>query len=87
MANIVGPLDRDDFGHLHPTIASMQMAARLAFEGFQTETKRRDILDWSISWYKRQIELDYGKQYKNVTESEAVGQLGLQYLHPTPQPG
>jgi len=78
MANIVGPLDRDDFGHLHPAFAAMQMTARLAFEGFQTETKRRDVLDWSISWYKRQIELDYGKQFKNVTESEAVGQLGLQ---------
>lgn len=82
MANQVGPLDKDEFGHLHPAIAAMQMTARLAFEGIQTETKRRDLLDWSIGWYKRQIELDYGKQYKNVTESEAVGQLGLQYLPP-----
>ena len=78
MANAVGPLDGDELGRMHPAIAAMQMTARLAFKGFQTETKRRDILDWSISWFKRQIELDYGKQYKNVSELEAIGQHGIQ---------
>lgn len=80
IAQIVGPLDIDEpVTDTEKPIAAMKMIARLAFEGFTTETKRQDILNWSVNWYKRQIEIDYGRQYKGLsTEVEAVGYVGLQ---------
>jgi hypothetical protein len=59
---------------------AMKMTARLAFEGFTTETKRRDILEWSVNWYKRQMELDYGRHRQTLMEMEAVGTQGLLYF-------
>jgi len=80
IAQIVGPLDIDEpVTDIQKPVAAMKMIARLAFEGFTTETKRQDILNWSVNWYKRQIEIDYGRQYKGLsTEVEAVGYIGLQ---------
>jgi hypothetical protein len=75
-----GPLDTDEMTNSAPAIAAMQMTARLASEGFTTETKRRDLLEWTVSWYKRQMELDYGKAYKAVTEPDSVGVQGIVYL-------
>jgi hypothetical protein len=82
IALVVGPLGRvlvteadDDKG-----LAAMKMTARIAFEGFSIDTKRQDILNWSVSWFKRQIELDYGKEYGRYTaEPDAVGGAGLTY--------
>jgi hypothetical protein len=81
LATQVGPLDTDKILNVHPIVAAMQMSARLVFEGLATETNRRDILDWSVAWVKRQMELDYGMQHKNVIDSDiAVGQQGIVYL-------
>ena len=77
LATEVGPLDTDEVTTSAATIAAMQMTARLAFEGLTTETKRRDLLDWTVNWYKRQMELDYGKSYKAVSEPESVGRAGI----------
>jgi hypothetical protein len=78
----LGPFDTEEVINVVPAVAAMQMTARLAFEGLTTETKRRDILDWSVNWYKRQMELDYGKIYKTVAESESVGHAGIVYNLP-----
>jgi hypothetical protein len=80
VAVLVGPLDIDAVEDMDPAftqLEAMKMAARLAFEGFTTETKRRDILDWSVNWYKRQMELDYGRHHRTLLEPEAVGIPGL----------
>ena len=80
IAQIVGPLDADPVPEDEKSLAAMQMIARLAFQGFMSETKREDILNWSVGWFKRQIELDYGKEYRRFTgEPEAVGGRGLSY--------
>ena len=82
VALYVGALDRNvpvDSDPAEAAFKAMQMSARLAFEGFITETKRHDILDWSVCWVKRQMELDYGKSFRNATEAEAVGQPGIAY--------
>jgi hypothetical protein len=80
IGQIVGPLDQDPVPENEKTYASMKMIARLAFEGFTSETKRQDILNWSVGWFKRQIELDYAKEFKRLTgDPEAVGYIGLQY--------
>jgi hypothetical protein len=83
VAALVGPLDTDEVDHLEPLyypLEAMKMTARLAFEGFTTETKRRDILEWSVNWYKRQMELDYGRHRQTLMEMEAVGTQGLLYF-------
>lgn len=82
VAFLVGPLDIDDSEDIDPQyfpLEAMKMSARLAFEGFTTETKRRDILDWSVSWFKRQMELDYGRLHRTMMEADAVGKHGLMY--------
>lgn len=76
----VGPLDADDFSVSTAGLVGMRMAARIAFEGLCTPTKRRDLLDWAVNWFKRQIELDYGRHHKGIADSEAVGQPGLMCL-------
>ena len=62
-----------------PNVAAMQMAARLAFEGLSADTQRRDVFDWSMNWFKRQIELDYagGKGQRGSQEPDTVGHPGL----------
>jgi hypothetical protein len=83
VALYVGALDRDiplvPFDPAQLAIDAMQMSSRLAFEGFTTETKRQDILDWSVNWVKRQMELDYGKNFRDVAEAEAIGSIGIAY--------
>ncbi len=79
-ATHVGPLDTDETTNVTPVIAAMQMTARLAFEGLTTQTKRLDLFDWSVNWYKRQMELDFGKGYsQKVTDPDAVGHPGILY--------
>lgn len=73
----MGPLDIVEPTNLIANVTAMQMTARLAFEGIMTETKRRDLLDWSVSWYKRQLELDFGRNIK--AEPDAVGHVGVTY--------
>ena len=82
VACLVGPLDIDDSQNMDPQyfhLEAMKMSARLAFKGFTTETKRRDILDWSVSWFKRQMEFDYGRLHRTMMEADAVGTHGLMY--------
>jgi hypothetical protein len=79
MSLFVGPLDTDDIEPVASPLEAMKMTARIAFEGFTSDTKRRDLLEWSVGWYKRQMELDYGRQTRAV-EVEAVGLPGLLYL-------
>ena len=82
MALLVGPLDTEDFDPMYPALEAMKMAARIAFEGFTSDTKRQDILEWSVGWYKRQMELDYDRHARSMVEVEAVGPHGLLYLPP-----
>ena len=71
-----------------PNVAAMQMAARLAFEGLSAETQRKDVFDWSVNWFKRQIELDCagGKGQRGVHEPDTVGHPGVLYGSPLSQP-
>jgi len=83
-ATDLGPLDTDEKRDITPIIGAMQMTTRLAFEGLTTETKRLDLFDWSVNWYKRQIELDFGKGFSHkVTDPDAVGHSGLLYPQST----
>jgi hypothetical protein len=82
-ATLVGPLDTEDTEYRDPLylhLEAMKMTARLAFEGFTSETKRHDILEWSVNWFKRQMELDYSRHQRNIVEVEAVGPPGLLYF-------
>jgi hypothetical protein len=75
----VGPLDTDDLAGSTAGLAAMRMTARIAFEGLCTPTKRKELLDWAVNWFKRQIELDYGRHQKGVVDPEAVGHAGIMY--------
>jgi hypothetical protein len=76
----IGPLDTDEPVTGNMAIPAMEMAARLAFEGLATQTKRKDIFEWTVNWFKRQMELDFTKHSRtpNVGGSEAVGFAGIQ---------
>lgn len=79
-ATDLGPLDTDEKTDIIPLIAAMRMTVRLVFEGLTTETKRLDLFDWSVNWYKRQMELDYQKGFsQKVTDPDAVGHHGILY--------
>jgi hypothetical protein len=67
-------------------VAAMQMAARLAFEGLCTETGRRDIFDWSVNWFKRQMELDCSLKGQGRGEPDTVGHPGVLYRAPSTNP-
>lgn len=83
MSLLVGPLDTEEFDPVYSAQEAMKMAARIAFEGFTSDTKRQDILEWSVGWYKRQMEMDYDRHPKAMVEVEAVGPHGLLYLSPS----
>jgi hypothetical protein len=75
---VLGPLDSDnDTDYNDDKFRAMRYSARLAFEGFTTESRRRDILEWSLNWFRRQLDMDYQKTYKNTMDADAVGQRGL----------
>jgi hypothetical protein len=75
---LLGPLDGEgDTDFDDDKFRAMRYSARLAFEGFTTESKRRDILEWSLHWFRRRLDMDYQKTYKNTNDPEAVGHRGL----------
>jgi len=76
MAIHVGALDTDEMSKDDPRMTAMKMTAGLAFEGLTTETKRRDLADWSVSWFRNQIDIDYTGQ----EHPESVGPDGIQYF-------
>jgi hypothetical protein len=88
MALHVGALDMDELSNANaakstPRMIAMKMAARLAFEGFTTETKRRDLADWSGAWFRRQIDLDLHANDPRRTHlpwDEVVGFDGVKYI-------
>jgi hypothetical protein len=75
-----GPFEQDTEVELDHTMSAMTTTARLVFTGFTTETKRRDILEWAVSWFKHQMDIDYHKMHKTTNDIDAVGQAGLQYV-------
>ena len=80
MAVLVGDFTQEDTSDgvvVDSALVGMQVCARFVVEGFSSETGRRDLWEWSMFWFRRQMEIDHQKMSKNYGGNDAVGQFGL----------